>query len=95
MPTQVTSAKRRDSVIIRFKAYDKSDLLRDADDNVALQIVIGHMVVDSATMTRVGVGTYEYVWDTRERAPGVYRFIVECTVDGVFEHKEMQFKLEA
>jgi hypothetical protein len=73
------------TVICHLTTYDRNEALMNADSPPTITIrkqPLPIVIVDQGEMVNVGLGKYEYSWDTTGVSAGVYEIEFNMTVNG-------------
>ena len=94
----VTSAQKGNTVRVYLETYDDNDNRTDADSAPILYIKKGDSalvtpLVDGVMMSKVDLGGYEYLWDTKDAPLGPYDITTVYTMDGIRRVAERAFYL--
>jgi len=94
----VTSAQKGNTIRIYVETYDSDDNLTDADTPPVLYVKKGDSalvapLIDGISMTRVDLGKYEQLWDTKDAPLGLYDITVIYSMDNVRRAVERSFHL--
>jgi len=97
---EVVSSTEGEQPRVRVVTYDGNDALADADAAPTITIEqgersYGSVIVDAASMTNVGTGTYDYWWDTTDLDEDVYNIVVEYLMDTHKRKLEIRHRVRA